>query len=133
MLRTILSVIVGVVAWAVLVTAADFALRLAWPAYNTVHTAMAFDVPMMAARLSESSLALVIAAAIAARVAPLSRAAPWALGLVLLAIFIPIHIGLWTKFPLWYHATFLASLVAISVAVGSLMRGKTAYTNSPNY
>jgi hypothetical protein len=125
-LRTILSVIVGVVVWVVVVTAINFAMRHFWPAYAAVEKAMAFDVPMMAARLSESAVSLILAAAIAARIAPNSRIAPWVLGLVLLAVFIPIHIGIWSKFPIWYHVTFLASLVVIPVVMGSLGRGKSA-------
>ena len=30
---------------------------------------------------------------------------------VLLTLFLPIHYSLWSKFPLWYHVFFLASLV----------------------
>ncbi len=132
MLRTVLGVIAGVVAWLVLVVAADFALRHAWPAYAAVEKAMAFDVPMMIARLSESSITLIIAAAITARLAPASRVAPWALGLVLLALFIPVHIGVWSKFPIWYHLTFLISLVVISVVVGNLVRTRQPQIAVPN-
>ena len=28
-------------------------------------------------------------------------------GVILLVAFIPVHIGLWDKFPVWYHLTFL--------------------------
>ena len=30
---------------------------------------------------------------------------------LLLLFFLPVHYSLWTKFPLWYHAVFLLSLV----------------------
>ncbi len=131
MLRTVFSAIAGIVAWAVLVSAADFALRHAWPAYAAAVPSMAFDLPMLIARLSESTLALIIAAAIAARLAPGSRYAPLAMGIVLLAVFIPIHVGIWSKFPAWYHMTFLTSLVVVSAFAGGLARGRTAQAGTP--
>ncbi len=126
MLRTILSVVAGIAAWVVLVTIADRAMRAAWPEYQAAWSAMAFTLPMMIARLAESTVALIVASWAASRIAPMSRAAPWALGLVLLAIFVPIHYTIWSKFPIWYHAYFLTSLVAVSVVVGSLARSRTA-------
>ena len=122
MLRTLLSVVAGIAAWFVLVTIADRVMRAEWPAYQAVWSAMAFALPMMIARLAESTVALIVASWAAACIAPLSRAAPWALGLVLLAVFIPVHIGIWSKFPIWYHAYFLSSLLLIPLAVGMLTR-----------
>lgn len=37
-------------------------------------------------------------------------------GVLLLLAFIPQHIMLWDKFPLWYHLTFLLSLVPLTYA-----------------
>lgn len=118
MLRTILGVVAGVVTWVVVATVLNFGLRYGWPAYHAAEPAMAFDVPMMAARLVVSTVALVLAAFVTAQVARGAAAAPWILGLVLLAIFIPIHISIWPKFPIWYHLTFLTSLPVVSVVVG---------------
>jgi hypothetical protein len=74
---------------------------------------MSFDLAMKVTRLSVSSVALIAAAWIVQRVARPSRYAALAFGVVMLLVFIPIHIQLWPKFPLWYHAFFLASLVVI--------------------
>jgi hypothetical protein len=120
MLRTVLSVVAGLVAWFVLVTIADRGMRAEWPAYQAVWSAMTFTLPMMIARLAESSVALVVASWATSRIAPLSRAAPWVLGVVMLAIFIPVHIGIWSKFPIWYHVYFLTSLVALPPIVAKL-------------
>ena len=35
-------------------------------------------------------------------------------GVLLLVAFIPQHVMLWDKFPLWYHLTFLLSLVPLT-------------------
>jgi hypothetical protein len=34
---------------------------------------------------------------------------------LLTAMFIPVHVGLWDKFPVAYHATFLASLLPLTL------------------
>jgi hypothetical protein len=116
--RTIGSVAAGVAVWIVLVVAIDFAMSFAWPDYQAAKPDMSFSLQMKIARLAESTVALVIASLVAARIAPASRAASWALGIVLLLIFIPIHYSLWDKFPFWYHAYFLASLIAVPLIVG---------------
>ena len=76
MVRTVLSVIAGFVAWGIVVTAINFAMRHAWPDYAAVEKAMTFTLPMMLARLTESTIALVLAAIVTARIAPLSRMRP---------------------------------------------------------
>jgi len=43
-----------------------------------------------------------------------------AAGALLLLGFIPVHINLWDKFPVWYHLTFLASLVPLTYAGGKI-------------
>ena len=54
-----------------------------------------------------------IAAGVVARLAAgRSGPAPWAAGMVLLAAFLPLHIELWSRFPVAYHLFILASLVA---------------------
>jgi hypothetical protein len=44
------------------------------------------------------------------------------------AVFAPYHYTIWPIFPIWYHAYFLASLLAIPVIVASAMRGKASDT-----
>ena len=46
---------------------------------------------------------------------PIARLIP---GVLLLLAFIPQHIMLWDKFPLWYHLTFLLSLIPLTFAGG---------------
>jgi hypothetical protein len=125
MLRTIGGVIAGVVAWLVCAEIFDLTLRAVWPAYLAAWPTMAFTLPMMIARLAESTVALVIAAWVAGAIANSARAVFWALGVVMLVLFIPDHVHVWTKFPIWYHAYFLSSLLLIPLAVGMLMRRET--------
>ena len=52
---------------------------------------------------------------------------PWLVGAILLAIFIPEHVlQLWQKFPVWYHLTFLITLVPLVVLGAHLARGVAA-------
>jgi Zn-dependent protease len=120
MLRIVLGAIAGVATWFVAVTLLNLGLRYGWPDYHAVEKAMTFTVPMMAARLTESTVALVMAALVTARLSRGSIAASWLLGLILLAIFAPFHYAIWDKFPVWYHLTFLTSLPLVSVVVGMM-------------
>ena len=123
MWRTILAVAAGVAGWFILVTVFNFGLHAVWPAYAAADTpAMVFDLPMKLARLTESSIASVLAALIAFRVAPASRYAVPVYGVVLLALFAPIHYSIWSKFPVWYHLYFLSSLVVLPLLTGWLIR-----------
>jgi hypothetical protein len=92
-------------------------MRAAWPAYASVADAMTFTLPMMIARLVVGALATVAAGLTTSVVTRRSRSATLA-GVVLLLVFIPQHITLWEKFPVWYHLTFLLSLVPLSVLGG---------------
>jgi hypothetical protein len=125
MWRQIGGAIAGIIAWIALVIVFDFVLRRLWPDYAAVEKAMTFTVPMMAARLSESGVASLLSGAIAA-VLGRDRLKPALIsGVILLIPFAYYHyFVLWSKFPIWYHLTFLSSLVILSVAGGRIARGR---------
>ena len=118
MWRTILSVVVGLVAWGLVATILNFGLRLWLPGYIQAEPAMAFTLVMKIARLLLASFSCLAAGAVVRAIAPESRAAPWVAGLVLLAVFVPVHVQLWNVFPVWYHLTFLVTLAPL-VALGA--------------
>jgi hypothetical protein len=121
MWRTIGSIIVGLFAWGCVVTLLNFGLRAAIPGYHAAETTLLFTPVMKAGRLIEAAIASLAAGAAVRVVAPSSRAAPWATGLIILAMFVPVHIQLWSKFPVWYHLTFLLSIVPL-VVLGASVR-----------
>lgn len=82
---------------------------------------MTFTVTMMAARLGISFIATLAGGYTAAAIGKRQTAA-LITGIVLLLLFIPVHYGLWHKFPLWYHLTFLISLPVLSVIGGWFAR-----------
>ena len=125
MWRQIGGAIAGIVAWIALVMVFDLVLRRMWPDYAAVEKAMAFTLLMMAARLTESGLASLFGGAIAAVLGRDRLKPPLIAGIVLLIPFAYFHyFVLWPKFPVWYHLTFLSSLVILSVAGGRLARGR---------
>ena len=119
MARKALGVITGLAVWIAVAMVAGVILRAAWPAYAIVADAMTFTLPMMVARLSIGAVATVAAGWVAATVARGSVLAALP-GVVLLAGFIPQHIALWEKFPVWYHLTFLLSLIPLAFLGGKL-------------
>lgn len=109
MLRMMGGVIAGILAWIAAVTALNLILRHGWPAYGAVERSMAFSLPMMTARLGVGAVGSLIGGYVAVRVGR-HRAAGLLSGVVLLLLFLPVHYALWTKFPAWYHLTFMVSL-----------------------
>ena len=81
---------------------------------------MTVTLPMMIARLSIGVLATIAAGALAAAVARRSTLTSVTTGLILLVLFIPQHIFLWPNFPVWYHLTFLVSLVPVAYLGGRI-------------
>ncbi len=118
MARSILGVIAGLAAWMAAATAVGWVMRASWPQYAAVAAQMTFTLPMMLARLAIGALATLLAGWVTSVVARRSKIARLVTGAVLLALFIPQHIVLWDKFPVWYHTTFLLSLLPLSYLGG---------------
>src|SRR6185436_4655385 len=112
--KALLAVVAGLVVWIAVVTVTGLIMRSSWPAYARVADAMTFTLPMMLARLSIAALATLAAGWVTAAIAPRPMLVRLMPGLILLAAFIPQHIALWNIFPVWYHLTFLLSLVPLT-------------------
>ena len=113
-LKGIGALIVALAVWFVVATAVHRLMCLLWPAYAVATPLLDFTLPMKIARLSLGAASTLIAAATARRLSA-ARWLPIALGCVLLAIFVPGHYRLWARFPLWYHLTFLCSLIPLAL------------------
>jgi len=124
MWRTIASIICGLIAWGVVVTLLNFGLRAAIPGYHAAEATLQFTMAMKIGRLIEAALASLAAGAVVAWIAPSKTWAPWLVGAVVLAMFLPVHVQLWSKFPAWYHLAFLVPLVPLVGLGGMLARGR---------
>lgn len=120
MWRVVLSIVAGLTAWAVIATVLNLGLRAAIPGYPAAEAALQFTLAMKAGRLTLAALSSLGAGAVARLIAPGSRWSAWIVGLILLALFLPLHIGIWNKFPVWYHLTFLVTLAPL-VALGAVL------------
>jgi hypothetical protein len=126
MAKGILGVVAGLLAFVAIAAVAGIVMRGAWPEYARVADAMTFTLPMMIARLTMGALATIAAGLVTAVVARRSALVSLLPGFLLLAAFIPQHVMLWEKFPVWYHLTFLLSLVPLTYLGGTaISRGTT--------
>lgn len=119
--KHIFGVVAGLMVWLAAALAAGVLLRSVWPEYVAASGDMSFTLPMKLTRLSIGALTTLAAGAAAAFVGRSSRTAV-VTGALLLLIFIPEHISLWNKFPVWYHLTFLTSLVPLAVVGGRIAK-----------
>lgn len=130
MWRAILAVVCGLVAWAVVVTLLNFGLRAAIPDYHAAEATLQFTLAMKVGRLVEAALSSLVAGMVVGWIAPLNKWAPWAAGLIVLAVFLPVHIGLWSRFPVWYHLAFLVPLAPL-MALGARLSAPRADVAQP--
>ena len=126
MKRTLLAVVAGFGAWFIMVSLLNRGLRFALTGYVAAEPSLQFTLAMMAARLSIAALSSLLAGAVAGSIAPAGGRAAWVLGALLVIFFIPVHVGLWHRFPVWYHLTFLLTLAPLVAAGGGLWRGLRA-------
>lgn len=120
MTKTILGVVAGLAVWVAIVVVVGTIMRVSWSAYQEVADAMTFTLPMLVARLAISAVATLAAGLVTALLVPGSILARLIPGVLLLIAFIPVHVMLWDKLPVWYHLTFLLSLVPLSCLGGAL-------------
>jgi len=115
MVRNILGVVAGLVVWIVVASVAGRIMSASWPAYAAVASAMTFTLLMMIARLSIGAVATVSMGMVTGAMSQsvVARLTP---GVLMLILFIPEHVKLWETFPVWYHLTFLLSLVPLTYA-----------------
>src|SRR5262249_24155453 len=120
MAKKIGSGVAGLAAWVAVVGVVGGVMRRAWPEYASVAEAMTFTLPMMFARLAIGAVATLATGWVTAVIAGGSQSARLTAGAILLVAFVPQHVRLWNVFPVWYHLTFLASLVPLTYWGGAM-------------
>jgi len=119
--KTVAAVIAGLVTWILVATILNFPMRAWWPHYHEAETAFSFTLGMKLARLALGAAASLCGGYVAAWITNGDRRASMYLGVLLLALFIPNHYLLWDKFPIWYHLTFLISLLPLTL-LGAMLK-----------
>ena len=120
MKRSILACLAGLLTWIVVVTVINRVLRLSLQNYTAAEHTLQFTLGMKWARLWMAIVTSVVAGAVTGWISRSSRWAPLIVGSVVLAMFVPLHIAIWSKFPVWYHLTFLLTIIP-AVLVGALL------------
>jgi hypothetical protein len=120
MKRSVLACLAGLLTWLVVVTVINRVLRLSLPNYTAAEHTLQFTLGMKWARLLMAIVTSVVAGAVTAWISRSTRWAPLIVGSVVFAMFVPVHIAIWSKFPVWYHLTFLLTIIP-AVLVGALL------------
>jgi len=128
MTRKLVAIVAGLAFWIAIALVAGLVIRATWPEYVSVAPTMAFTLSMKIARLAIGAIATVAAGFVSARIAH-SLSAGLIPGILLLIFFIPEHVMLWDKFPIWYHLWFLVTLVPFTY-MGNLMARRRADTQT---
>ncbi len=120
MKRSILACLAGLLTWLIVVSLINRLLRLSLPDYTAAEHTLQFTLGMKWARLMMAIVTSLAAGAVTGWISPSSRWPPWVVGTVVLALFLPVHVAIWSKFPAWYHLTFLLPIVP-AVVTGALL------------
>jgi hypothetical protein len=130
MKRPILAFAAGLVLWVVVISVLNRGLRIFVTGYAAAEPTFSFTLGMLALRLVIAALTSLIAGAVAAWIAPSSPRVAVLVGATLLAAFIPVHVRLFSLFPLWYHLVFLATLIPL-VMLGARLARVRAVRGAP--
>ena len=136
MLRIILGVIVGFVAWSIIWIGSDALMQSFSPGWwRAQKDAMALAVAnndsfraettVVLLDLVRSVLASIMAGFLAAVVAGENRKSPLILGVILLIVGIAVQIHLWNVFPVWFHLIFWALLIPATVLGGKMKQSSS--------
>jgi len=133
MVRIILGVIVGSVAWSIIWVGGDESIAKVLPdwygtqklafekaAFN--QTPFEADSSFLLFKIFHSVIASLISGYLAAIVANENRRTTLILGILLLIVGIAFQVTVWSLLPIWYHLVFLALLIPVTIAGGKLKK-----------
>src|SRR5688500_4072979 len=133
MLRVILGIVAGFIAWSILWVGSDQVLTTLNPDWYGAHqlgfqkaifnnTSFTPDNTILGLHLVREVIITLISGFLAAFIARGNRNAPLGLGIVLLLAGIGVEAMAWNYAPLWYHVAFLALLIPSAIMGGRLKR-----------
>ena len=133
MLKIVLGVIAGFVAWSIVWVGSDQVLMTVSPMWYGDHQlrfalAMAnqepfdADTTILAMHIVRSIIISIMSGFLAAFVAGENRRTPFALGVLLLLFGLMVEVMVWSYLPVWYHLIFLALLIPMTMLGGKLKK-----------
>jgi hypothetical protein len=130
MKRSIIAGLLGLIAWLLVASIINRAFRFAILGYTAAEQTLNFTLGIKIARLLMGAAASVAAGAIARWIAPTKSSVPPIVGAIVLALFLPLHIAIWARLPLWYHLTFLLTIIPL-VMLGARLAPHTTSAQIP--
>lgn len=133
MVRIILGVIAGFIAWSIVWLGSDQVLQAVWPNWIGAYaqsgekalinnTDFVPDASIALIHLARSIVTSLIAGFITALIAGENRRSTLILGIILLLFGAAVEIFAWKLAPAWYHIIFLILLIPMTIAGGRLRK-----------
>jgi hypothetical protein len=115
MKRAILAGLLALVTWTLVASIINRVFRLVIPGYTAAEHTLQFTLSIEIARLLMGAAASVAGGVVASWIAPTKSWVAPVVGIIVLALFLPVHIAIWAKLPVWYHLTFLLTIIPLVV------------------
>ena len=133
MVRIILGVIGGFIAWSILWLGSDQVLRSASPGWYGSHellfenatfneTPFVADTAILILHLVRSVIISLMSGFLAAVIANENKKTTIILGVLLLAFGLYVQLSVWKFIPVWYHFVFLFLLIPMTMMGGKLKK-----------
>jgi len=134
MIRIILGVVAGFIAWLIVWIGSEKIIGAIWPAFSVNQKAFeevvkngpgasgfTADTPMLLAQLILGLAVSLLAGILSALIAGENSRAPMVVGILLLLMGIAKAVMSWQYVPLWYHIVFTAILLPLAIVGGKLI------------
>ena len=131
MLKIVLGVIAGFVAWSILWVGSDQVLMVSAPTWYGAHLLdmelaranqepFTADTTILLFNLVRGVIVTILSGFLAAFIANENRRTPLILGVLLVFVGIAFEAMYWNQIPIWYHLIFLGMLIPVSILGGKL-------------
>jgi hypothetical protein len=135
MVRIVLGVIVGFVAWNIMWVGSEKILSAIFPEGYGVHQSafqdavtnggdFTVDTTLLLVHIVQGVIVSVMSGFLAALIAGENKRAPFVLGCLLVAFGLLIVVLSWPYVPVWYHVVFTALLLPLTIVGGKLKTAK---------
>jgi len=131
MLRIVLGVIAGFIAWLIVWVASEKIISAVWPAFGVHQKAFeeaiknggpfTADTGALLIHIVLGSIVSLAVGSLAALIAGENSRAPLIVGILLLAMGILKAVMSWQYVPIWYHVIFTAILLPMAILGGRLI------------